>query len=52
MTEMASPMRLLILDTAENAAEQVVTLLAKNRVASMSERIEDKSRLFEALLSK
>src|SRR5688572_5789100 len=52
MTQNTAPMRLLILDTAENAAEQVVSLLAKNRVLNTSARIEDKGRLFEALLSK
>jgi EAL domain-containing protein (putative c-di-GMP-specific phosphodiesterase class I) len=52
MTQNTAPMRLLILDTAENAAEQVVSLLAKNQVLNTSERIEEKGRLFEALLSK
>ncbi|MDT8397063.1 MAG: EAL domain-containing protein [Pseudomonadales bacterium] len=47
-----SPMKLLILDTAENTTEAFISLLNKQGIATSCERISDRNSLFESLNSR
>lgn len=43
------PMRLLIADTPDKGAEEIVSLLEKNRIPVMPRHVADKAELFESL---
>ena len=47
-----SPIKMLILDTADNVTEAFVDLLHKQKLSTVSERFNDKAALFDALRSR